>query len=266
MKRCSTCNRTYTDPNLSFCIDDGTPLTVVTDPQDESTVVSTRDRTADSNWNQTAYQPPTAHVPPRRSGRRVWPWVLGLGSAFVLGMIAIAIAAVMLMPRLMRSGQNDRPVTTTEQRNTNHPENSNSVAPANSNAESNVNIDVPPPMDDDQVMAQLRDLEQDWTLANINDDKAALERILADDYVGPTPEGGVQGKADYIRTNRRDTRVIKWDFDDLKLTLLGDRARLSGKIKYEIEGEDDLKFDFVDSFVWRDGRWQATGSQVTPRE
>jgi len=196
----------------------------------------------------------------------MWPWVLGLGGAFVLGIVAIAIAAAMLMPRFRRAAQNDRPVTTTPQRNTNQPSNSNSVEPANSNSNSNVNIEVPPPTDDEVVMTQLRNLEHDWTLANINDDKAALERILADDYVGRTDEGVVYGKADYIRTNERDLRVEKWDFDDLKLNLIGDRATLSGKIKYELKDEDDLKFEFLDKFVWRDGRWQATGSEVKRRE
>ena len=28
MKSCPTCNRTYTDASLNFCLEDGTPLTV----------------------------------------------------------------------------------------------------------------------------------------------------------------------------------------------------------------------------------------------
>lgn len=270
MKRCSTCSRTYTDPNLSFCIEDGTPLTPM-DPVDESTVVSPRGTGAD----EAAYRPPGGYVAPpvQARRRRVWPWVVGILGAFLLGIVAISIAAAILVPRWIRSGQNQR-VVIRDPGNTNQAQNSNSVEPANSNTNANVNsnsnanvtIDVPPPADHDQVLAQLTDLENDWTLANINDDKAALERILADDYVGPTPDGGLQTKAEYIRTNRRDTRIEKWDFDDLKLNLIGDRATLSGKITYEIKDEDDLKFDFIDKFVWRDGRWQATGSVVKPRE
>jgi len=33
-----------------------------------------------------------------------------------------------------------------------------------------------------------------------------------------------------------------------------------------LKDEDDLKFEFLDKFVWRDGRWQATGSEVKRRE
>ena len=259
MKRCSTCNRTYTDPNLSFCIDDGTPLTPI-DPRDESTVVSPRDTGADGNWNEAGYRPPTPYVPPPQARRRrVWPWVVGLGGAFVLGIVVITIAAIMLIPRTRRN----EPIVVSPRGNTNTAENSNSNDTANSNSEANVNnIDVPPPTDPDAVMGQLRELEDDWTVANINDDKKALDHILADDYVGYAPNGAPYSKADYIRTNERDLRVEKWDFDDLKLNLIGDRATLSGKVKYDLKDEDDLKFEFLDKFVWRDGRWQATGSEV----
>ncbi len=48
----------------------------------------------------------------------------------------------------------------------------------------------------------------------------------------------------------------------MKLMLVGDRASLSGKIKYFAPGQE-VTFEFVDKFVWRDGRWQATGSVVS---
>ena len=264
MKRCTTCNRTYTDPSLSYCIDDGTPLTPV---EDESTVVSPRGTQTENNWNSAPYQPP-GYVPPPGSPvrpRRVWPWVVGILGAFLLGVVAIAIAAVILAPRVVRR-QNEQANRAIQNSNTSEP-------PANANVETNVNsnsnatetVDTPPPTDRDQVKAQLRDLEHDWTVANINADKKALDRILADDFVAPAGENGqLQTKADYIRTIERDTTIRKWDFDDLELTLAGDRATLTGKITFEV-GDRDLKYDFTDKFVWRDGRWQATGSVVTPR-
>ena len=266
MKRCSTCNRTYTDPNLSYCIEDGTPLTVV-DPPDESTVVSPSDRTTDAKWNEAPYRPPSAYVPPAQARRRrVWPWVLGIGGAFILGIVAISIAAAIFAPRWLRSRQDEPRVVVNEPTNTNQPQNSNSVAPANSNSSPDVNIDVPPPTDEDEVKAQLSDLENDWTLANINADKEALDRILADDFVGKTDQGVLYSKADYIRTIQRDTGIEKWDFDDVKLNLVGDRASLSGKVTLERIDQDDEKYEFLDKFVWRDGRWQATSSELKRRE
>ena len=89
------------------------------------------------------------------------------------------------------------------------------------------------PTDEDQVLAQLRDIEHEWTTANLNADKQKLDRILADDYVGPSAEEGrLQGKKEYINTIQRDTDVDRWEFDDLKVHLSGDRATLTGSITY----------------------------------
>ena len=274
MKRCPTCNRTYTDPTLSFCIEDGTPLTPI-NSADETTVVSPRE--------VTPYQPPGSYVPPGGEGRkrRVWPWVLGIGGAFLLGIVAISIAAAILVPRAIRSSRQQAERIANESRNSNANEsananlnksaNANVTVPANANVNTNENVnatknvDVPPPADHDKVLAQLRDLENDWTVANLNADKKTLDRILADDYVGPSSDGGLQTKADYIRTIQRDTNVERWEFDDLKLMLAGDRATLTGKITLH-QQDRELVFDFQDKFVWRDGRWQATGSEVKPRQ
>src|SRR5215204_5703307 len=97
MKRCGTCNRTYTDPGLSFCIDDGTPLTPVAS-EDESTVVSPRGTETVEDRNAAAYRPPGSYVPPATEvrRRRAWPWILGIVGAFVLGILAISIAAAIL--------------------------------------------------------------------------------------------------------------------------------------------------------------------------
>ena len=254
MKRCSTCNRTYTDPNLRFCIDDGTPLaTVQTD--DETTVVRPQGN-EDDEWNTGGYQPPSSsYIPPGaepvKRQRRVWPWIVGIGGAFLLGIVAISIAAAILVPRMMRARQNERA-------GVGQPRNAN-TAPETSNANSNAteNVNTPPPTD--------REQENEWTVANLNADKKKLDRILADDYVGQSGEGGgLESKTEYIRTIQRDTQVEKWEFSDLKLTLAGDRATLSGIITY-FTRERVVSFDFRDKFVWRDGRWQATGAELKAR-
>ena len=239
MKRCPTCDRTYTDPSLTFCVEDGTPLKAE-EPADESTVVS-------------PYRPPGSYVPPRSAGpgrrRRVWPWMLGVLGAFALGAAVLVIAAAVLVPRLTKPVERNTPAANTETRDTTQPQ----------------NADVPPPTNQDEVLAQLTDIENEWTAANLNADKKKLARILADDYVGPDAGGGLLGKAEYIDTIERDTRIEKWEFSNLKVQLAGNRAMLTGEIKYLIEGQD-VEYKFIDKFVWRDGRWQATGSEIERKE
>ena len=253
MKRCSTCSRTYTDPNLSFCIDDGTPLTPV-EADDDTTVVTPRNTEA-NDWNAAAYQPPRQYIPPAGEvkRRRLWPWLVGLAGAFILGILAIALAATVIAPRLkQRIEQESR--STRENSNARPAENTNTTRPAD-------NVNAPAPTDHDQVLAQLTQIEHEWTRANLNADKKELDRILADDFVGSANEGQLQSKTDYIRDIERDTQVDKWEFNDLKLALAGDRATLTGTITYVL-GDHTLKFEFIDKFVWREGRWQATGAEL----
>ena len=128
-----------------------------------------------------------------------------------------------------------------------------------------IEVDTTPPTDHDQVLAQLTDLENEWTVANLNADKRKLNRILADDYVGSNPDGNPLSKAEYLRTVQRITQINRWEFKDLSLVLAGDRATLTGLVTLA-SADREVKYDFVDKFVWRDGRWQATSSEVKERQ
>ena len=200
-------------------------------------------------------------MPPGSAGgqkRRMWPWIVGLLGLFFVIVCALIIGAVIMIPRM------NRPVSpTTSNRNAN-------VSPiqnSNQNSASNTNegpLDTTtPPTDEATVLADLTELEHQWTVANINADKKALDRILADDYAGTPLDGQTQGKAEYLQTIERDTVTQKWEFEDLEVDLVGDRATLTGLVRFQIENKE-REFRFVDKFVWRDGRWQATGSVVTP--
>ena len=194
MKRCSTCNRTYTDPNLSFCIDDGTPLTTV-DADDDATVVTPRGN--ENDWNAAAYQPPRPYVPPGTEvkRRRAWPWVVGILGAFILGILVIAIAAAFLAPRMMRrlEQESGRTVEHAEFEHANS--NTNTSEPNNANSKYNAN---PSTLHrrriTTQVLTQLTELENEWTVANLNADKKKLDRILADDFVGQGMKANCKAK------------------------------------------------------------------------
>ena len=288
MKRCPTCNRTFSDPGLSFCIDDGTPLVAVADSAEDVTVVSpSANRTQENDppptqtysprdWDSSGYQPPGSYVPPGGSAprRRVWPWILGIVGALFVGIIGLGVVGAILLPKMLQSAnRNQPPVFNSNQSNQNsiadlntNTDNANSNLNTNSdntNENANAGDDASAvPTDEADVLATLTSLEHEWTVANINADKSALDRILADDFVGSGPDGKPQGKAEYLRTIERDTETQSWDFENLKLSLNGSRATLSGIVKFQLRN-GEFPFRFVDKFVWRDGRWQATGSEVT---
>jgi ketosteroid isomerase-like protein len=296
VKRCPTCNQTFTEAHLSFCIDDGTPLVPVdadaaADPAaDEATVVrsaaasdSYSSGSADSHGRASespvpAYQRPGSYVPPdykpQQGKRKTWPWLLGLLVIVLVIFAGLGIAAALLVPRssvLRSANRNNSNVYVVPNNSNSNRGNSNenmNSSDWNENLNSNSNDDVtkPAPIDQAQVLSDLTALEHEWTVANINADKKKLNRILADDYVATLPNGNLQGKAEYLRTAERDDATQKWAFEDLKVSLRGDRATLTGVLQLEVRNErgqnHSLAYRFIDKFVWRDGRWQATASEV----
>lgn len=298
MKRCPTCNKTFTDRQLTFCVDDGTPLADVDTPVDETTVVTPWARENETGETEEAgasggsgegnvppYRPPGSYIPPGasdQSRRKTWPWVLGILALVLVVFAGLGIAAVILIPKMMRGSENANArnsnvnvanVNVSKVANSNRNSNSanaNSSAAAtegNENSDATTEDTTPPPTDEQAVLSGLKDLEDEWTVANINADKKQLNRILADDYVD-TSEGKSRGKAEYLKTAQRDTAIQKWEFGELQVSLKGDRATLRGTVRFEIKDRDgqdqQFPFTFTDKFVWRDGRWQATGSEVKP--
>jgi hypothetical protein len=185
------------------------------------------------DWQAPDYQPPGFQSPPAPPARKkAWPWVVGTLVAVLFGVLAIGIGGLLLYKLLNPTPQRNSSIPIAERPDDPKP-NLNSNAPvSNSNApvrnSNNQNSETPiddndatsPPADKDVVLAALRDLEHEWTVANINADKQKLRRILADDYASKGGDGKVQGKADYIRTITPNTTIQKWDFEDLKVTLM----------------------------------------------
>ena len=122
------------------------------------------------------------------------------------------------------------------------------------------------PADRDEVLDQLKELEEEWSRANIEGDKDALARILADEYVGTSSEGVTERKAEYIKNISPGGDVESQSFEDMTVVLGGERAVLTGVTVAEFKDGRSQRYRFVDTFVWRDGRWQAVTSVTTEVE
>src|SRR5438876_729456 len=109
MKRCPQCNRTYTDDALSFCLDDGSPLTVASGPPPDPSATlqypQARDTTPQPtiayNPGQAAPPPPppacSPMPPPQTQKRSVWPWLLAIGAVMLLIGIGVVVLIVMVV-------------------------------------------------------------------------------------------------------------------------------------------------------------------------
>jgi len=162
MKRCPTCNRTYADLSLNFCLDDGTPLTsdAATTPDLNATIRYPAPRDTSEPPPTEIYRPaPTAAPPPPRpspppvpqpqpqqqwaptpapapkKSNAIW-WILGVFAVLVV--LGAGLVVMLLVFASMGSNSNVR-VTNV------NTSNSNVSANANVNANTNLNANVGPP-------------------------------------------------------------------------------------------------------------------------
>ena len=271
MKRCPTCNRSFEDESLSFCLDDGTPLIADSGGRADSQatlvspapVVPPRESNnpvpptqiypqlpgkATVNVSGFNAAPPPAYAPAPKQRSRL-PLVLGLLAIVLLVIGGIVVAAIFIPPMMKDKGNANRAKPTPS------PDWKGAPTPNGSPAEQ-VN-DVPD--DEDEVLDQLTQLEDEWARANVKGDRAALERILADEY-----SGGVEApsKREYIDSLNPDPSIKSWEVHDLTVDQNADRATVKGSMTEETT-KGKVSFDFTDKFVWRDHRWQAVASQAS---
>ena len=176
MKRCPTCNRTYTDSSLNYCLEDGTPLTADAPPVDpnatlaypgardtsepppteiyrpqQQPVVTPRQTSPPPPPPPPAPQwtpPPTGAPPPpvRKKSNAVW-WILGGLAALVVIGVGLVVMLIALASLGTNGNTNNLNANT---RNENRNSNSNVSANANvSNTNANANATIPNSLVDD---------------------------------------------------------------------------------------------------------------------
>ena len=117
------------------------------------------------------------------------------------------------------------------------------------------------------VEQTLIQMEQDWSQADTLKDAAALNRILAEDWIGIDFEGTVLNKPQALKgissgSGSLESTVLR----DMKVRVYGNTAVVTGTDteKGEYHGKDSSgKYLWTDVFVLRNGRWQAVSSQST---
>jgi ketosteroid isomerase-like protein len=106
-----------------------------------------------------------------------------------------------------------------------------------------------------------------YDAAQVNGDRAALERLVADDYVLVNGAGQVQDKArliaDYVAPG---FKLDPFTIEEPVEKVFGDTALLGGRVN--MTGTDGgqrfaLVVRFVDTWARRDGQWRVVYSQVT---
>jgi hypothetical protein len=277
MKRCPTCNRSFDDETLSFCLEDGTPLvsdsagradsqeTLSPSPSAAPTMIGASPPTqnygqlpgkATINASQADIPGLQSYLPPPRQ-RSKWPWVVGILAIVLIMIGGIVVAAIFIPPLLQKSGNDKRPAPTPVRPAATPAPTWASTPGASPSTDAD---DVPD--DEDEVLSQLTKLEEEWTQANVKGDKQALERILADEYVGgPT----THSKREYIDSLTPDTEIKSWELKDLTVEQDNDRATVHGTLTNQTTKGTEV-YEFTDKFIWRNHRWQAVASKAAQQK
>jgi hypothetical protein len=106
----------------------------------------------------------------------------------------------------------------------------------------------------------LLQVEDEWLRAR---DAATLERILADDFVHPVPQGYFLRKAEHIAwfVKHPHPAGLSQRFERLQARLYGPVGIVNGVVVSSQGSGPEGRTVFTDVFELRDGRWQAVNAQ-----
>jgi ketosteroid isomerase-like protein len=96
----------------------------------------------------------------------------------------------------------------------------------------------PHPRRKDEYKHQVEQLEEVWRTAQLNDDVAEMDKLLADDYVGITMTGQVVTKMQQLDRMKNRTLVLtKIALDDVKVRVIGSTAIVNSRA--EVDGTNE---------------------------
>jgi ketosteroid isomerase-like protein len=109
--------------------------------------------------------------------------------------------------------------------------------------------------------ATILELEKETFEAIRNKDRAAMERILADDFLYRSPGAADAGKAEFIRiATTLPVKILRVWGENLQANIYNDVAVLTGLQHARVETEDGKEavstVAFTDLFVKREGNWR----------
>lgn len=114
------------------------------------------------------------------------------------------------------------------------------------------------------------DLERAWVKAAMTNDLAAMQRIIADDWIGITYNGQRIKKPDVLRDVRSGTAVTQSiELGPMTVRVYGSTAIVNvvstEKSTWQ-EQDTSGRYALVDVYALRDSQWQVVSSQATKLE
>jgi len=117
---------------------------------------------------------------------------------------------------------------------------------------------------DDQASdrAYIHQAESDWAESAANQDCGAMERILADDFVGVGVDGTHYTKVEAV--NHCKTHESNFEFNHLKkvdIRFYGDMAIAQGSEGWKLKTGKPGEFIWTDTWLKRNGTWRIVAAE-----
>ena len=114
---------------------------------------------------------------------------------------------------------------------------------------------------------QIETLEQDWRKALLASNIPAMDRLLADDYLGVTANGTLETKADLLAMRRAGTvHISEMTLSDLKVRVYGDTAVVTSRAELAgSNGGTDIGgyYRYTRVYNRRKGEWRIVSFEAS---
>ena len=113
----------------------------------------------------------------------------------------------------------------------------------------------------------VRELDRAWNAAYEKRDLKALSEVLADDWVGLTPQHEVITKEVLLESQRQapPPEEVESTFEEGEAYLFGDTAVTTGQVTIRT-AETFIQQRFTRTYAKRGERWRAVAVQIVPMQ
>ena len=110
--------------------------------------------------------------------------------------------------------------------------------------------------------AEISEVERQWAETAVTGDISVIERILADDFLGTSPEGMLYTKQDFIKDMKTHPASFTSNHvNEVKVRLFGDVAVAQGNETFTRTNGEKARFVWTDVLRKRDGKWQVIAAE-----
>lgn len=109
----------------------------------------------------------------------------------------------------------------------------------------------------------IRESERQWAESVASGDTNIIKRIIAEDFVGVSPEGEQYGKAAMIKeTGTAPQRFLSNHLNDIKIRFYGNFAIAQGDETWvKRAGSSTARFVWTDTWIFRDNKWEILAAE-----